>query len=60
MPITYITMSVYLANHLVQHAQAKQLVYHAKILTTLPDLPVSFVFLLVLLVPAPPFACHAL
>ena len=46
-------------NRLVRHAQAKPLVYLAKILTTIPDLLVRLVFLPVPLVQAPRLAYPA-
>jgi hypothetical protein len=52
-------MSAYPVNRLARLVQAKPLVYHAKILTTLPDRPVSFVSLRVPLVQAPRLASRA-
>jgi hypothetical protein len=46
-------------NRLAKLVQAKPLVYLAKILTTLPDQPVSFVSLPVPLVQAPRLAFRA-
>jgi len=58
-PTTYRIMSAYPVNRLARLVQAKPLVYLAKILTTLPDLPVRFVSLPAPLAQAPRLASRA-